>query len=255
MNKILLAFFIALSIETAFAQESEYTASEYKTTSASSEYASAPNSDILNRGPRRSSFYMNGGFGFSLTNINYNHRDQSSKIKYGGTGLGYTGELSLGVLIKEIVAVHASFEFASIDGQYNLEKSKKKYNFTNLDIDALSFLFGGGVTVFPYSRSSNTFLQGSFASAKMALGMIIMNNPIKDYSKLHYYRDSHFALGLDLEIGKDWLISDRLYMGFGIRWQFIAIASDDDRAGENNKNYEHNHMGNSLQLMLRINRK
>ena len=65
MNKILLAFFIALFIETTFAQESEYTASEYKTTSASSEYASAPNSDILNRGPRRSSFYMNGGFGFS----------------------------------------------------------------------------------------------------------------------------------------------------------------------------------------------
>jgi hypothetical protein len=46
-------------------------------------------------------------------------------------------------------------------------------------------------------------------------------------------------------------------MGIGVRWQFLEIESGYDTAGDDNRKdyYHHTHCGNSLQVMLRINRK
>ena len=67
----------------------------------------------------------------------------------------------------------------------------------------------------------------------------------------------YFVIGLDLELGKDWKISDRISIGVALRWQFLGIVSGDDTLVDDDDwaNYEHNHMGNSVQLMLRLNRR
>ena len=189
------------------------------------------------------------------------------KAPRNGTGFGYTGELTLGMLIKGLIAIHGSFEFVSVDGKYDLDDIDSKYIGLN-DIDALVILFGGGVTAFPFSRTQSPFLQGLFVSAKMSFGAILMNDPFDNsgfyYDRnLNYYhagkrtRDSHTVVGIDFEVGKDWQISERTYMGIGVRWQFLGIESGYDTAGDDNRKdyYHHTHCGNSLQVMLRINRK
>lgn len=246
MKKIIFALLIAFISETAFAQNNE----------------SDPTADPGNsKQTKRSSFYMNGGVGFDFTYIYYDHQYFSDKIKYNGSGLGVTGELSFGVFIKQIVAVHGSFGYVYYNGKYNLGNTKEKYRYVDDKIDDHVFLGGIGATVYPFSRTSKTFWQSAFVSGKLSLGVILMENPFSDYSdydRLPVLQEKdHTVLGIELEIGKDWQITDRLYLGLGLKWQLLEIYSNEDRSDErlNFDDYHHNHLGNSLQFMLHINRK
>ena len=267
MKRILPALITAFFCATAFAQD--YFANDNTTSNTSTSVwdsdqpqASITEFGITKKTPRRNSFYFNAAVGFNMTNIDYDHRYYSEKLEYDGTGYGYAGELTAGMLIKGLIGIHGSFEIATIDGKYDIDDSYKKYAVKN-DIDASVFLFGAGVTAFPFSRSSSEFWKDAYISGKLSFGAIIMNDPfdglVDAYGNIRStnYRDSHFVLGLDFEIGKDWPISERTYMGIGIRWQFIEIESGYDSSDSryNNHNYEHQHIGNSLHVMLRINRK
>ena len=269
MKRLIFALFLAVFCATAFAQDyfADENGNNQSQWGTQQSQAKPQEFGVVKKAPRRNSFYVNAGIGFDMTNIYYNHRYYDERLKYDGTGFGYTGELTLGMLIKGLIAIHGSFEFVSVDGKYDLDDIDSKYIGLN-DIDALVILFGGGVTAFPFSRTQNTFLQGLFVSAKMSIGAILMNNPFDNsgfyYDRnLNYYhagkrtRDSHMVLGIDFEVGKDWQISERTYMGVGVRWQFLGIESGYDSSEDSNRKdyYHHTHCGNSLQVMLRINRK
>jgi len=265
MKRLIFALFFAVFCETAFAQDyfANENGSNQSQWEAQQSQAKPQEFGVVKKAPRRNSFYVNAGIGFDMTNIYYNHRYYEEKVKYDGTGFGYTGEITLGMLIKGLIAVHGSFEFVSIDGKYDLDDIDSKYIGLN-DIDALVLLFGGGVTAFPFSRTQNPFLQELFVSAKMSLGVMLRNDPLDNGISYYNYhsasrrtRDSHMVVGIDFEVGKDWQISERTYMGIGVRWQFLGIESGYDTAGDDNRKdyYHHTHCGNSLQVMLRINRK
>jgi len=270
MKRTLLALFTAFFCETAFAQD--YFANDYGTPASSSQWDTEQTQvqtetqtttfGVPKKTPRRNSFYFNAAIGFDMTNIYYNHRYYTERVKYDGTGYGYTGELTLGMLIKGLIAVHGSIEYLSIDGKYDIDEEYSKNVCVN-EIDASVMLFGAGVTAYPFSRSSSEFWQGAFISGKLSVGVIVMNDPFDGF--VDYYgnfygqksRDSHSVIAFDFEIGKDWQISERAYMGFGIRWQFKSIQSGHDTTDDrySDRYYHHQHLGNSLQLMLRINRK
>ena len=269
MKRILPALITAFFCATAFAQDyfaNDNTDNTTSNTSTSVWDGDQPQAQITEFGiskqvPRRNSFYFNAAFGFNMTNIDYDHRYYSEKLDYDGTGYGYAGELTLGMLIRGLIGIHGSFEIATVDGKYSIGEQYKKYVIDN-NIDAFVFLFGAGVTAFPFSRTSSDFWKDAYISGKLHFGSIMMNDPFdgivdnRGYIRRNEFRDNHFVIGLDFEIGKDWQISERTYMGIGIRWQFIEIESGYDTSDSRyNNNYEHQHIGNSLQVMLRINRK
>lgn len=246
MKKIIFALLIAFISETAFAQNQE---SASTTTPKASKQV------------RKTSFYMNGGVGFDFTHINYDHKYFSDKIKYDGNGFGVAGELSLGVFIKQIVAVHGSFEYVYYNGEYNLDNTKKKYQYVNEKIDDHVFLGGVGATVYPFSRTNKSFWQSAFVSGKLSIGLALMEDPFheySDYNRIPVLKKNDVSLiGIDFEIGKDWQVTDRLYLGLGLKWQFLTIFSGDDMSESDLdfEQYHHSHMGYSLQLMLHISRK
>ena len=217
---------------------------------------------------RRSSFYLNGSAGFDYSYIYYNHRYYDEKTKYDGSAVGFISELTLGVLIRNIIAVHGTFEFARFDGEYDLIYHKEPQKWGGLstsssnsvyfdeDIDGLLFLGGPGVTVFPFSRRDN-FMQWAYIDAKLLFGIVALREPLDSYYYTSRRRDDYFAVAGEIEVGKDWKVSDRTYIGFGIKWQVLAIASGDDMEGEEDYEnyYHHYHAMNSLQLLLRLNRK
>ena len=218
---------------------------------------------------RRSSFYMNSATGFDLSYIYYDHRYYDEKTEYDGTAVGFIGELTMGVLIREFVAVHGTMEFARFDGEYDMihrerpQKWGSSYgnyysnpDYYDADIDGSLFLFGPGVTFFPFSHKDN-FMRWAYVDAKLLMGIVVLNNSLDSYYYENRRRDDYFAIAGDLEVGKDWKISDRSYIGIGIKWQVLAIASGDDMAGEEDYDdyYHHTHMMNSLQVMIRFNRK
>ena len=222
---------------------------------------------------RKSSFYLNGGLGPDFSYIYYNHRYYDSKTKYDGTGYGAAGELSLGVLIKELIAVHGTFEFSTISGKYDLDNATRESpvrsgryyqsnsnvsEFYDDDFDAVTVVGGVGFTIFPWLfRKPDSFMGGAFIGGNLLMGIIVLDQP--DYFDVRDNSSSkdYFAFGFDLEIGKDWKISERTSLGVALKWHFIGIGSGDDMAGEDDYEdyYHHNHQLNAFQLLFRINRK
>lgn len=265
MKRILPALITAFFCATAFAQDyfaNDNTTSNTSTSVWNPDQSQAQTTEfgVPQQVPRRNSFYFNAAVGFNMTRIDYDHRYYSQKLEYDGTGYGYAGELTIGMLIRGLVGIHGSFEIATIDGKYNIGEQYKKYLINN-DIDAFVLLVGGGVTVFPFSRTNSEFWKDAYVSGKVFLGSIMMNDPFDGIVDARgnlrdSYKDNHFVIGMNFEVGKDWPISERTYMGIGIRWQLFEIESGYDTSDSRyNNNYEHQHWGNSLQVMLRINRK
>lgn len=218
MKRIILVLFVALFCEAAFAQD--------------------------NSAPKRSSFYVNADLGANLTSLNRN--------SYDGTGFGFVGEVSLGMLIKEAATLQGSFGFYTIDGDYDLPKQYDKYGKKVREINALVVVGGFGTTVFPFSRSQNPFLHGTFFGAKALMGLSLISDPT--IVILGNSRSDDLVMGIDLELGKDWEISERFYMGIGIRWRYLGIVDSDGENYHEDYDSNGNHI-NSLQVLFRINRK
>jgi hypothetical protein len=221
-----------------------------------------------NKERRRSSFYLNSGIGFDYSYIYYDHRYYDEKTEFDGNAVGFISELTMGMLIREFLAIHGTIEFSRFDGEYDLihrEHSQRwggsyasysNPDYYDEDIDGTLFLFGPGVTFFPFSHRDN-FMRWAYVDAKLLMGIIVLNNSLDSYYYSRSRRDNYFAMAGELEIGKDWKVSDRSYIGIGIKWQVLAIASGDDMEGEEDYDdyYHHTHVMNSLQLLLRFNRK
>ena len=225
MKRIILVLFIALFCEAAFAQD--------------------------NSAPRKSSFYLNGTVGANLTGLNNDG--------FEGTGLGFAGEVTLGLLIKEAATLQGTLEFYTIDGEFDLPEREKKSSDDIREINSFVFVGGFGTTVFPFARSQNSFMRGTFFGAKALFGIALLSNPhvslATTYDPDHY--SDRIAMGFSTEIGKDWQIAERFHIGVGIRWQFLGIVTSDDssndpssKVSENSGNYI-----NSLQVLFRINRR
>ena len=194
---------------------------------------------------RRNSFYLNGSLGLDIPYIYYNHRYYDFRSKYEGIGIGYIAEFTLGFLVRELIAGHVSFGFASFDGKYDI--IEMQHADADTEIDGKILTLAPGLTAFPFSRAEN-FLQGTFIGAKLVYGIIVLNMP--GYKTTEDLK-SYFTVGLSLEIGKDWHISDRANIGVALRWQFDNICSGDEETDD----YHHEHDMNSVQLLFRINRR
>jgi hypothetical protein len=257
MIRILLALFLALFCGTSFAQDVD-TSFVNQDSRASSEAPSQAKAESPKSTPKRSSFYINGGIGLDYSHIYYSQHHYNQKIKYDGGGFGVVSEITMGFLIKGFIAVHGSFEYLSFGGKYDLSHNNETVKFFNDEIDDFAILGGAGVTMFPFTQSSTNFLQSVFFSAKFDLGLIFTSDPLSDDSERSLIHNNYFVFGMDLEAGKDWQISDRFFMGVGLRWQLLGIVSGEDSAGDPKAEQSHNndhHLVNSIQLMLRFNRK
>jgi hypothetical protein len=205
---------------------------------------------------RRSSFYLNGGLGVNFAYFYYNDRthnyayDQDIKTKFDGFGIGLTGEITLGFLIKELIAIHGTVEFSNINGEYDINAEQKKD--VDTDIDAMIFGFGPGLTVFPFSRREG-FLQGTFVSAKLMYELVLLNMP--NTHNTDNAKDLYLGIGFTLEVGKDWHITSKANGGVALRWQIIAIEDNSDDSSDADDDDYHKHIINSLQLVFRINRR
>ncbi|MBR3851960.1 MAG: hypothetical protein IKJ76_07990 [Fibrobacter sp.] len=260
---------------TAFAQDTVYVIQVVTPAQAEALQAQDnPDQSAKEKRPkRRSSFYLNGGLGFDYSYIYYDHLYYDEHTQYDGTGAGIAGELSLGFLFKELIAVHGIFDFSIASGEYDLENGIRErpvlnggyYQRSGNDNDAFgndfettTLMGGAGITFFPWLHNKpNSFMGGTFINADLLMGIILLDDP--------YYFDIHgnsqskdwFAFAMNLEIGKDWKVSERTYVGLALKWQILGIASGDDMEGEDDYEnyYHHNHVMNSFQLLFRVNRK
>lgn len=201
---------------------------------------------------RRSGFYLNGAFGLDYSYLYYDHRYYNDKTEYDGTGVGATAELTMGILIREFLGIHGTFEFGSIDGKY---KCHECGSFDD-EMEASYFVGGPGVTIYPFRRP-DSFMAGTFIGAKILMGVIGLTIPDYYSSWKNSNTKDYFAFAFNLELGKDFKVGNRMFLGFGIRYQLLAIGSGDDMAGEEDYEdyYHHNHMVNSVQLLFHIGRK
>ena len=122
-HTILFAMAIFLVSGTAFAQDTVYVIQVVTPAQAEALQAqdNPDQSAKEKRQKRRSSFYLNGGLGFDYSYIYYDHRYYDEHTQYDGNGAGIAGELSLGFLFKEFIAVHGIFDFSITNGEYDLE--------------------------------------------------------------------------------------------------------------------------------------
>lgn len=274
-HTILFAMAIFLVSGTAFAQDTVYVIQVVTPAQAETLQAqdNPDQSAKEKRHKRRSSFYLNGGLGFDYSFIYYDHRYYDEHTLYDGTGAGIAGELSLGFLFKELIAVHGIFDFSIASGEYDLENGIRErpvlnggyYQRSGNDNDAFgndfettTLMGGAGITFFPWLHNKpNSFMGGTFINADLLMGIILLDDPyyfdIRDNSQSKDW----FAFAMNLEIGKDWRVSERTYVGFALKWQILGIASGDDMEGEEDYEnyYHHNHVMNSFQLLFRVNRK
>lgn len=285
---VLFAMAIFLVSGTAFAQDTVYVIQVVTPAQAEDLQAQArqnqlglvsqdqglPEQSAKEKRPkRRSSFYLNGGLGFDYSYIYYDHRYYDEHTQYDGNGAGIAGELSLGFLFKELIAVHGIFDFSITNGEYDLEngirerpvlnggyyqKSGNDNNAFGNDFETTTIMGGAGITFFPWLHSKpDSFMGGTFINADLLMGIILLDDPyyfdIRDISQSKDW----FAFAMNLEIGKDWRVSERTYVGFALKWQILGIASGDDMEGEEDYEdyYHHNHVMNSFQLLFRVNRK
>ena len=272
---VLFAMAIFLVSGTAFAQDTVYVIQVVTPAQAEALQAqdNPDQSAKEKRQKRRSSFYLNGGLGFDYSFIYYDHRYYDEHTLYDGTGAGIAGELSLGFLFKELIAVHGIFDFSIASGEYDLENGIRErpvlnggyYQRSGNDNDAFgndfettTLMGGAGITFFPWLHNKpNSFMGGTFINADLLMGIILLDDPyyfdIRDNSQSKDW----FALAMNLEIGKDWRVSERTYVGLALKWQILGIASGDDMEGEEDYEnyYHHNHVMNSFQLLFRVNRK
>ena len=272
---VLFAMAIFLVSDTAFAQDTVYVIQVVTPAQAEALQAQDnPDQSAKEKRPkRRSSFYLNGGLGFDYSYIYYDHRYYDEHTQYDGNGAGIAGELSLGFLFKELIAVHGIFDFSITNGEYDLENGIRERPVPNgayyqrsgndndafgNDLETTTILGGAGITFFPWLHSKpDSFMGGTFINADLLMGIILLDDPyyfdIRDISQSKDW----FAFAMNLEIGKDWRVSERTYVGFALKWQILAIASGDDMEGEEDYEdyYHHNHVMNSFQLLFRVNRK
>lgn len=275
LHTILFAMAIYLVSGTVFAQDTVYVIQVVTPAQAEALQAqdNPDQSAKEKRQKRRSSFYLNGGLGFDYSYIYYDHRYYDEHTQYDGNGAGIAGELSLGFLFKELIAVHGIFDFSITNGEYDLENGIRERPVLNggyyqrsgndndafgNDLETTTILGGAGITFFPWLHSKpNSFMGGTFINADLLMGIILLNDPyyfdIRDNSQSKDW----FAFAMNLEIGKDWKVSERTYVGFALKWQILGIASGDDMEGEEDYEnyYHHNHVMNSFQLLFRVNRK
>ena len=274
-HTILFAMAIFLVSGTAFAQDTVYVIQVVTPAQAEALQAqdNPDQSAKEKRQKRRSSFYLNGGLGFDYSYIYYDHRYYDEHTQYDGNGAGIAGELSLGFLFKEFIAVHGIFDFSITNGEYDLENGIRERPVPNgayyqrsgndndafgNDLETTTLMGGAGITFFPWLHNKpNSFMGGTFINADLLMGIILLDDPyyfdIRDNSQSKDW----FAFAMNLEIGKDWRVSERTYVGFALKWQILGIASGDDMEGEEDYEnyYHHNHVMNSFQLLFRINRK
>ena len=201
---------------------------------------------------RRSGFYLNGAFGLDYSYLYYNHRYYDDKTKYDGSGVGATAELTMGILIREFFGIHGTIEFGSFDGKYKCHEC----GYFDDEMEAVYFVGGPGITVYPFRRPGS-FMAGSFIGAKILMGVIDLTVPDYNSSWKNDNSEDYLAFAFNLELGKDMKVGDRMFLGFGIRYQVLAIASGDDMAGEEDYEdyYNHDHVVNSVQLLFHIGRK
>ncbi|MBR2898798.1 MAG: hypothetical protein IKC23_04160 [Fibrobacter sp.] len=201
---------------------------------------------------RRSGFYLNGAFGLDYSYLYYDHRYYNDKTEYDGTGVGATAELTMGILIREFLGIHGTFEIGSIDGKYECHECG---SFDD-EMEVSYFVGGPGITIYPFRRP-DSFMAGTFIGAKILMGVIGLTIPDYYSSWKNSNTKDYFAFAFNLELGKDFKVGNRMFLGFGIRYQLLAIGSGDDMAGEEDYEdyYHHNHMVNSVQLLFHIGRK
>ena len=218
---ILFAMAIFLAGGTAFAQDTVYVIQVVTPAQAEALQAqdNLDQSAKEKRQKRRSSFYLNGGLGFDYSYIYYDHRYYDEHTQYDGTGAGIAGELSLGFLFKELIAVHGIFDFSITNGEYDLEngirerpvlnggyyqKSGNDNDAFGNDFETTTIMGGAGITFFPWLHSKpNSFMGGTFINADLLMGIILLDDPyyfdIRDISQSKDW----FAFAMNLEIGKD----------------------------------------------------
>jgi hypothetical protein len=165
-HTILFAMAIILVSGTAFAQDTVYVIQVVTPAQAEALQAqdNPDQSAKEKRQKRRSSFYLNGGLGFDYSYIYYDHRYYDEHTQYDGNGAGIAGELSLGFLFKELIAVHGIFDFSITNGEYDLENGIRERPVLNgvyyqrsgndndafgNDLETTTILGDAGITFFP----------------------------------------------------------------------------------------------------------
>lgn len=191
-------------------------------------------------------FFFSAGIGFSRMTANIN--DDDEYYDYEGFGAPAI-ESKLGISIANLFVLNGVFSMTVYNGKskYTHKRNKNtQYSYGDdgesekTDSYALGEYAGIGFSVYPF-RSPNSLLNGfhiGVASGFFATDFYVYRS--KKYDEQVF----DCGVGTEIEIGKDWWISETWSIGMSASYMIISSLDGNTYSGE----------GNRIQLLFRITR-
>ena len=188
-------------------------------------------------------FYSNMSFGFAYNwydnsredVLDYNSRYDMDHYEFSGFTFPMS-EFKFGIAFENLVAFHLDFNIGFFSGTLDFSNEKrtsictsdgvcaevrqteKERDSESSDANSLRTYFGFGTTLYPF-RDVNSPLNGFFVGGSVGYTLFVtLSDGIGEEIS------GNGGFGFELEIGKEWWISDHVSFGFGFGFAHTSIA-------------------------------
>lgn len=189
----------------------------------------------------QNSFYFNAslGLGADFQTLDApEEENQPDPKNFDYTGFpSVSAGLKLGIMFRGFWTLHAMIDFSRSSGKFDGKSLKRE--FSGVSGHTMNFEIGPGLSIFPF-RYFLTALSGTYISATYLIGIQNTScdgtetfyNAGDDVYGIHEMDADYMNIGLAVEIGKEFKIDERLYVGAEFKYRLLGPISGSDTAGE-----------------------
>lgn len=166
-----------------------------------------------------SGFYLAGGLGIGPGSASW-EPDKGSSLETSGA-LTSEVDLRIGGAVGSNFAIHGTFIYTNLSNyDYEMDGAKASTN------DAVTcMMLGIGGTY--YFMPVNIFLSGSIGLTAMDLSGDTDDDGTSDFES-----DSNAGLGLQLALGKEWMVTDNIGLGVALSATYLGATWDAAAGGD-----------------------
>ena len=189
----------------------------------------------------QNSFYFNAslGLGADFQTLDApEEKNQPDPKNFDYTGFpSVSASLKLGIMIDRILTIHGLIDFSKSSGEFDGKSLKGE--FRDVSGSTINFEIGPGFSVYPFEYFQ-TVLNGMYISTSFFMGIQNTScdgtetfyNAGDDVYGIHEMDADYMNIGLAVEIGKEFKIDERLYVGAEFKYRLLGPISGSDTAGE-----------------------
>lgn len=178
-----------------------------------------------------SAFYFNASLGlgteYQILDVSGGRvKDEPKRYEYIGFP-SVSASMKMGIMLLGFWTIHAMVDFSESSGEYDGRTVNGK--FKDISGDTRNYELGVGLSFYPFQYFMNS-LNGTYISSTYLIG--IQNNSCEGPARIHEMGAAYANLGLAFEIGKEFKITERLYLGAEFKYRFLGSISGSDTAGD-----------------------